>query len=82
MNKLKAIVFASVLVLGTSANATDVNEVKDELVKQKDMLVGHISVKVEETKAYQVKAWAEGKEQLKNNWITIKSWFIKDEEVE
>ena len=78
MNKLKAIVFASVLVLGTSANATDVNE----LVKQKDMLVGHISVKVEETKAYQVKAWAEGKEQLKNNWITIKSWFIKDEEVE
>ena len=46
------------------------------------MLVQHISVKVDETKEYQIKAWADGKEQLKTNWNTIKSWFIKDEDVE
>ena len=82
MNKLKTIVFASVLILGTSANATSPAEVKEEIIKQKDILVQHISVKVDETKEYQIKAWADGKEQLKTNWNTIKSWFIKDEDVE
>ena len=75
MNKLKTIIFASVLLLGTNANATSVDEIAVELVKQKDMVVNHISVQVDKTKEYQINAWADGKEQLKNNWIMIKSWF-------
>jgi len=80
MNKLKVITIASVLLVGTSANATSPGEVKDELIKQKDMLVSHISTQVDKTKKYQSKSWEEGKAQLKQNWITIKSWFNGDKE--
>ena len=81
MNKLKVITIASVLLLSTNANATSPGEVKDELIKQKDMLVSHISTQVDKTKKYQSKSWEEGKAQLKQNWITIKSWFNGDNEL-
>ncbi len=80
MNKLKVITIASVLLVGTSANATSLNDVSTEIVKQKDMLVNHISMEVEKTKKFQKESWASGKAQLKQNWITIKSWFNGDKE--
>ena len=54
MNKLKTIILASVFVFGTNANA-DINDVTNELVKQKTMFVNHISMQVEKTKTYQKK---------------------------
>ena len=41
MNKLKTIILASVFVFGANANA-DINDVTNELVKQKTMFVNHI----------------------------------------
>lgn len=63
MNKLKTIILASVFVFGTNANA-DINDVTNELVKQKTMFVNHISMQVEKTKTYQKKSWADAKVQI------------------
>ncbi len=80
MSKLKVITIVSVLLLGTNASATNLNDISAEVVKQKDMLVNHISMQVEKTKKYQINVWADGNSQLKDNWTTIKSWFKRDKE--
>ena len=38
-------------------------------------LVNFIQGEVEKTKEYQAKSWASSKEQMTNNWNTIKGWF-------
>ena len=38
-------------------------------------LVNFIQGEVEKTKEYQAKSWASSKEQVTNNWNTIKGWF-------
>jgi len=77
MNKLKTMILASVFVFGTNANATDINDVTNELVKQKTMFVNHISMQVEKTKTYQKKSWADGKAQLIRNKNQIINLFKK-----
>ena len=77
MNKLKTMILASVFVFGTNANATDINDVTNELVKQKTMFVNHISMQVENTKTYQKKSWANGKAQLIRNKNQIINLFQK-----
>ena len=77
MNKLKTMILASVFVFGTNANATDINDVTNELVKQKTMFVNHISMQVEKTKTYQKKSWADGKAQLIRNKNHIINLFKK-----
>tara|TARA_B100000287_G_scaffold56818_1_gene49911 strand:- start:1006 stop:1263 length:258 start_codon:yes stop_codon:yes gene_type:complete len=77
MNKVKTIILASVFVFGTNANATDINDVTNELVKQKTMFVNHISMQVEKTKTYQKKSWADGKAQLIRNKNQIINLFKK-----
>ena len=76
MNKLKTIILASVFVFGTNSNA-DINDVTNELVKQKTMFVNHISMQVENTKTYQKKSWANGKAQLIRNKNQIINLFQK-----
>tara|TARA_B100001996_G_scaffold369890_1_gene343754 strand:- start:793 stop:1050 length:258 start_codon:yes stop_codon:yes gene_type:complete len=77
MNKVKTMILASVFVFGTNANATDINDVTNELVKQKTMFVNHISMQVEKTKTYQKKSWADGKAQLIRNKNQIINLFKK-----
>ena len=77
MNKVKIMILASVFVFGTNANATDINDVTNELVKQKTMFVNHISMQVEKTKTYQKKSWADGKAQLIRNKNQIINLFKK-----
>ena len=38
----------------------------------------HISNEIQETKEFQKKNWAKGNAQLKRNFNTIKSWFVKE----
>ena len=41
-------------------------------------VANHISNEIQESKEFQKKNWAKGNAQLKRNFNTIKSWFVKE----
>ena len=69
----------SVIIIGlgltASANADGLNGIVDEINKQKTLIQGHFSGKVESTKEFQKKGWEQGKIQLVNNWNSILEFF-------
>ncbi len=64
--------------VGNTNEKTTLNDISNEFIKQKNLLVAHISTVKEDTIEFQKKNWADAKEQTAKNFATIKSWFIKE----
>ena len=65
-------VIIAFLVLCFTATVGNTNETKENKVQT------FINNEIQETKEFQKKNWAKGNAQLKRNFNTIKSWFVKE----
>ena len=65
--------------VGNTNEKTTLNDISNEFIKQKNLLVAHISTVKEDTIEFQKKNWQDGKDQIARNINTIKSWFIKEQ---
>ena len=71
-NTMKHIIIAFlVLCFTTTVGNTNENNIINKITN-------HISNEKQNIIEYQKKNWAEGNAQLKRNFNTIKSWFVKD----
>ena len=71
-NTMKHIIIAFlVLCFTTSVGNTNENNIVNKITN-------HISNEKQNIIEYQKKNWAEGNAQLKRNFNTIKSWFVKN----
>ena len=61
------------LVLCFTASVGNANE--NNIINK---ITNHISNEIQETKDIQKKNWAKGNAQLRRNFKTIKSWFVKE----
>ena len=64
--------------VGNTNEKTTLNDVSNEFIKQKNLLVAHINNEKQDIIEFQKKSWQEGKDQLARNINTIKSWFVKE----
>ena len=64
--------------VGNTNEKTTLNDISNEFIKQKNLLVAHISTVKEDTIEFQKKNWQDGKDQIARNINIIKSWFIKE----
>ena len=60
-----------VLCFTTTVGNTNENNIVNKITN-------HISNEIQESKEFQKKNWAKGNAQLKRNFNTIKSWFVKE----
>ena len=61
--------------MAKSEETTTLTEIKDEAVKQSNMLKNHLTYEWSEIKEFQQASWQAGKEQNAKNWANIKSFF-------
>ena len=61
--------------MAKSEETTTLTEIKDEAVKQSNMLKNHLTYEWSEIKEFQQASWQAGKEQNAKNWAKIKSFF-------
>ena len=61
--------------MAKSEETTTLTEIKDEAVKQSNMLKNHLTNEWSEIKEFQQASWQAGKEQNAQNWAKIKSFF-------
>ena len=64
--------------VGNTNEKTILNDIGNALIKQKDLLIVHISTVKEDTIEFQKKNWQDGKDQIATTIATIKSWFVKE----
>ena len=72
-NKVMKNIMIAFLVLCFTASVGNANE--NNIINK---ITNHISNEIQETKEFQKKNWAKGNAQLKRNFNTIKSWFVKE----
>ena len=80
MNKyimIIALVLFSTNVMANETKTYTPKETLEAFSKVPGKIVNHFSNEKAEIIAYQKKSWADGKEQLKNNWLKIKSLLVK-----
>ena len=73
---LVAVVAISISMANAEEQKTyTLTEVKTAVVNIPANVGNFLTNEVEKTKEYQAKSWASSKEQMTNNWNTIKGWF-------
>ena len=74
MKKLLTSVVGIVMLGGVAVAEDKTNKIETFGKK----VSNHITMEIEKTKEFQKKNWAKGNAQLKRNFSTIKSWFVKE----
>ena len=64
--------------VGNTNEKTTLNDVSNEFIKQKNLLVAHISNEKQDIIEFQKKSWQDGRDQIATTIATIKSWFVKE----
>ena len=64
--------------VGNTNEKTTLNDISNEFIKQKNLLVAHISKEKQDTIEFQKKGGQDGKDQIATTIATIKSWFVKE----